>query len=192
MFCPAKEGQNTPAMLIYLRKDGQLVGPYARAELKDMLKHGEVRPNSPAKKEGEAEWSTVEKCLKVEKPAPVSKDSPIPKRFRGGSHVIQTIGSTLGLTAYKKFATGQKGRPRSIAEVNMNSPQRPAADKPSETNQDLLHGAIWIVGGAICMILGYVFSSTLPAEGLYWIFGGPVIFGAILFIRGVVQVFAKR
>lgn len=176
-------------MLIYLRKDGKAVGPYSRAELKDMLKHGEVRRDSPARKEEEKEWATVEKCLRVEKPA-ASKDSPIPKRFRGSSFSIRSIGSTLGVAAYKKFAATRKSVSRSVSVSNV--PETPIGHRSEETKRDMIHGAIWFVGGILAIVLGYVFSSASPVEGLYWIFGGAVLFGAFLLTRGIAGIFLKR
>lgn len=190
-------------MPFYLKKDGVVVGPYARAELKDMLRHGEIRATAPAKEEGDPQWSTLEKCLSAERSQAAAKQqSPIPDRFRGKSLAMRSLGSTLGLSAYKRFAAATRQAARSVASISLHRksskstqralPRKSAAPEIDDSRHDLIHGAIWAVGGLLAIILGRVFTAETAVEGLYWIFGGPVLFGGFLFARGLVRFVARR
>ena len=190
-------------MPFYLKRDGVVVGPYARAELKDMLKHGEIRANVPAKEEDDQFWSTLEICLSTERRQVADKPpSPIPARFRGQSFAMKSLGSTLGVSAYKKFAAATRRAARSVSGISLHrksprsspriSSRNPATPTGDETRHDLIHGAIWGVGGLLAIILGRVLTAETSVDGLYWIFGGPVAFGAFLFLRGLFRLLARR
>jgi hypothetical protein len=190
-------------MPYYIKRDGKQVGPYARAELKDMLKHGEVRGAVAAKEDGDREWSTVEKCLRGEN---VVEEGPsvIPARFRGASMVPNSLRSSLGFTAYRKFAAATRNAARSVSTISLHrrSPRASvqsvksaresgATGESADFFRDLIFGSIAIVGSALAMILGFVFAGNSPMGDLFWIFGLTAIVGVIFFVRGIRRFMAK-
>jgi hypothetical protein len=191
-------------MPFYIKRDGKVIGPYARAELKDMLKHGEIRSTAAAKEDGDREWSTVEKCLRGEKNLS-DEPSPIPARFRGTGMVPRSSKSSLGFAAYRKFAAATRHAARSVAGISLHgggmrstsksvklAPRANPAEKGTDYRRDLIFGAALCVGGVLATILGFVFAGDSPAGGLFWIFGGPALFGGFLLVRGIARFVAGR
>lgn len=191
-------------MPFYIKRDGKMIGPYARAELKDMLKHGEIRGTAAAREDGDREWSTVEKCLRGEKNL-ADEPSPVPARFRGTGFVPRSSRSSLGFAAYRKFAAATRHAARSVASISLHgnalrSPtksgnrtdQAEVAEPAGDCRRDLIFGAAWFVGGLLAVILGFVLAGNSPVHGIFWIFGGPVLFGTFLFVRGIARFVARR
>jgi len=191
-------------MPFYIKRDGKVIGPYARAELKDMLKHGEVRSTAAAKEDGDRDWSTVEKCLRGEKNLS-DEPSPIPARFRGTGFGPRSSKSSLGFAAYRKFAAATRNAARSVASISLHggsirttsksvklAPQAKVAEKGGNYRRDLIFGSALVVGGVLAIILGFVFAGNSPTSGLFWIFGGPVLFGGFFFVRGICRFVTKQ
>lgn len=190
-------------MPYYIKRDGKVIGPYARAELKDMLKHGEIRSTVAAKEDGDREWSTVEKCLRSEKKV-ADEPSPIPARFRGEGMVPKSLRSSLGFTAYRIYAA-TRNKARSVASIGLHprssqntsrnaeiASRCEAAALANDYRRDLVFGSILVVGGVLAIVLGLVFAGESPMSGLFWIFGAPALFGGFLFFRGLCRFVAKN
>jgi uncharacterized membrane protein YhaH (DUF805 family) len=71
-------------MEIYLFLNDSVRGPYEEKELRDMLEHREVHPETPACRAGEEAWGTVAGLLPgAAAPEPLAEPaSPIPQKFR--------------------------------------------------------------------------------------------------------------
>lgn len=84
--------------------------------------------------------------------------------------------SAAGATACPKCAA-QLAAPRSGP-----SPEERAARKQGEN--DLVHGALWLVGGLVVTGVTYL-AAEARGEGYYLLAWGPIVFGGIQFLSGL-------
>jgi hypothetical protein len=162
-------------MPIFLNSNGNVVGPYEEAELREMLEYGETRTDIPAWKEGAADWSTLGQLLNPDgETKPFSQGSPSSPRQAKTS---TSTGETLG-------AYGAYGKQLSASEKS-HRPAKLVPKSPSLNGQtEMVHGALWCLGGIIATTIGYHMASAGLNNGRYLVFTGAILYGATVFLRG--------
>lgn len=197
-------------MAIYLNIHNNTLGPYSEAELRDMLQHREVRPEVMAWKEGDPEWTTLGTCLGSDSPAPTPVKIPGPGRgpvpaaapvAAPAAAVPAPLVPTRGLSPAEALrakmgtpsATAESPSPRSDPEPARKERSPSMVSQPAAISQagsgraskDILHGALWCVGGTIATVIGYLHASDGGGGGRYFIFWGAIVFGGFQLLRGL-------
>ena len=81
----------------------------------------------------------------------------------------------------------QRGLDAETAAAIVGNLKRAKAKADSEAAQrNMLHGALWCIGGIVVTLVTYQMASG-PGGGRYAIAWGAVIFGGIQFLRGLSQ-----
>ena len=57
----------------------------------------------------------------------------------------------------------------------------------SHAKKNMLYGALWCIGGIVITVVSYGAAASGSGGGTYVVTWGAVIFGAVQFIRGVIQ-----
>jgi hypothetical protein len=94
----------------------------------------------------------------------------------------------LGLSAADAAACPKCATPL-VAPRRGPSPEERAAKKQGEN--DLVHGALWLVGGLVVTGVTYV-AAEARGEGYYLLAWGPVVFGGIQFLSGLFRTMFRR
>ena len=74
--------------------------------------------------------------------------------------------------------------PESAATVISNLTQMPTEAIREAGKKNMLYGALWCTGGIVVTVVTY---STASGGGTYFVAWGAIVFGAIQFIRGLMQ-----
>ncbi len=107
------------------------------------------------------------------------------------SSVLKDILQARGITEgrLKEYMAEQKSKKADRG----HSAERPGGlvNLKKAGHKNMLYGALWCIGGIIVTALTYLEAVTNPAGGTYIIAWGAIVFGAIQFIRGLVQAVGK-
>lgn len=84
----------------------------------------------------------------------------------------------------KKALIDQGLDEKSASTVVINLEKQIQNAKKERANKDMLYGALWCIGGIIITVITY---SAASGGGTYVIAWGAILFGAIQFIKGLVN-----
>lgn len=84
--------------------------------------------------------------------------------------------SAAGLTACPKCAAP--------LAVPKRGPSREEREAQKQGDHDLVHGALWLIGGLVVTGVTYL-AAEVRGEGYYLLAWGPIVFGGIQFLSGL-------
>ena len=97
------------------------------------------------------------------------------------NHMVKEKKSAIE-TKNALIAQGLDEESASVVVANLEQQIKQA--KKERANKDMLYGALWCIGGIIVTAITY---SAASGGGTYVIAWGAILFGAIQFIKGVVN-----
>lgn len=164
-------------MSFYLLINGEARGPYAEAELRDMLAHREVSSSTPACRAGESEWGTVDSCLAPQAAAAGLVNKPktsIPARFAASAAVETSSPEPSRSDGYSSYYSSSRTPIR-------NSYER-AGDRPGTEKQPGIGRVAYFLTGSGVTVFGIVLQFLLGADVLMMVYHLAALVGNLVLI----------